>query len=113
MATIERRFMATGTVACVILLAACGGERLECKDTPHKATVRFELKSKRAVGKDNPEIEAAKALAQGKWEEEVKEKFGADWASWTNARSRDHTCGAPSGETTWTCEAAAPPCKRK
>jgi hypothetical protein len=103
----------TVAVLCGGLLAACGSDPLECKDTPHKTAVSFVLKSKHEVGKENPEIEAAKAQAQSKWEGEVKEKFGAEWASWANTKRRGHTCGAPPGQDTWTCQAEASPCKKK
>ena len=76
-----------------VLLSACGGDKTECKDAPYKTAVRFELKSVFEPGKDNPEIEAAKAQAQSKWEAEVKGKFGTEWANWSGTKSRKLNCG--------------------
>jgi len=111
-----RSDIATAATMAVLgtgLLAACGGDKTECKDAPYKTAVRFELKSVFEPGKDNPEIEAAKAQAQSKWEAEVKGKFGPEWANWSGIKSRKLNCGAPPTDPkAWTCEAEAAPCKK-
>jgi hypothetical protein len=115
LATIRSGMAAAATVAVLAtgLLAACGGDKTECKDAPYKTAVQIELKSVYEPGKGNPEIEAAKTQAQSKWESEVKGKFGAEWASWSGTKSRKFNCGAPPGAPkAWTCEAEAAPCKK-
>jgi hypothetical protein len=110
MLTINRG-MAIGAVFACGMLAACGGDPIECKDTAHKASVQFDLKSKFEVGKENPEIDAARAQARTKWEGEVKEKFGAEWASWSKTRSRSEPCNSLDGQQKWICQAEAAPCR--
>ncbi len=65
------------------------------------------------VGGNNPEIEAGKLLAQTKWEAEVKEKFGAEWATFDNTKRHSTGCDAATGSNKWQCSATAAPCKMK
>lgn len=95
------------------LLAACGGDPKECKDTAEEASVQFVMQAPFQVGGPNPEIDAAKQQAQTKWAAGVKEKFGAEWADWQTTKSKDETCGAATGSTQWTCIAKAPPCRMR
>lgn len=103
---------ATAAVLATGLLAACGGDKTECKDAPYKTAVQFELKSV-YEGKDTPETEAVKIKALNKWESEVKAKYGAEWASWSTTKSRTSTCSAPTGQKAGVCEAEAAPCKKR
>jgi hypothetical protein len=114
MATTRSAIAGAATAAVVVtgLLAACGGDPLECKDTKHKTAVQFELQAP-YEGKETPETQAAKAQAQSKWEAEVKGKYGGEWASWSNTRSRSSACSAPAGQKAGACEAEAAPCRKK
>jgi hypothetical protein len=95
------------------LLAACSGDPKECKDAAFEASVQFDMQAPFKVGEPNPEMDQAKLQARTKWAAGVKEKFGAEWADWETAKSKDQQCGKPEGAPRWTCIVKAPPCKMR
>ncbi len=102
---------AVAVLAC--LLAACGGDPKECKDTAEEASTQFMMQGPFEVGKPNTEIDSAKEQARTKWAAGVKDKFGAEWSDWQTTKSKEETCGAATGSTQWTCIAKAPPCRMR
>ena len=97
-------------LAAASLIAACTDTRADCKDTPHSASVDVPLSSPIDVTKD-PQVEATKAKARSKWEDEVKTKFGPEWAEWPKSGSQE--CGIPTGKQQLTCIAKAAACKKR
>ena len=82
------------------LVAACSDTRAECKDTPHSVSIEVPLASPIDITKD-PQVEATKIKARSKWEDEVKSKFGPEWAKWPKSGSEE--CGIPTGTQKLTC----------
>ena len=99
-------------VATAALVAACSDTRAECKDSPHSVSVEVPLSSPIDMTKD-PQVDATKAKARSKWEDEVSTKFGPEWAKWDKTKNSSQECGAPADKQMLICIAKAAACKMR
>jgi hypothetical protein len=100
-------------VMAVGLTTGCGRKKAECKPEAHTASVQAQAPQVLDITKPQPLLEEARGKARSKWESEVDAKYGAEWAKWDNTRRKTQTCAAPEGQTLYTCEVQAAPCKAR
>ena len=66
----------------------------------------------RVVATGNPKSVQYLASVSSKytWKDKVKDRYGADYSTWSNARNKNVDCSKSGPNRLWLCTATARPC---